>query len=192
MRSSFGAMAAVLIGLLSLACNSAPPPRPVTSENMRPKANERAIESVRYSSIPKPDGNAFKLADFDGKVLIVDLWATWCGPCREQAPQLAELSSRYRDQGLEVVGLSLDERSNQAGVADFIKTVGINYTVGYASNRVSGAFLTGTEDETGEAPIPQLFIFGRDGKLVEHLIGYRREHGIEYLKQIVTKQLAKT
>jgi thiol-disulfide isomerase/thioredoxin len=186
-------MTAVLIGLLSLACNSAAPPRPVTSgTGGQPKANQRAIESIRYSSIPKLDGNAFKLADFDGKVLIVDLWATWCGPCREQAPQLAELSSRYRDQGLEVVGLSLDEQSNQAGVAEFIKTVGINYTVGYASNRVSGAVLTGTEDETGDPPIPQLFIFGRDGKLVEHLIGYRSDHGLDYLAQIVTKQLAKT
>jgi hypothetical protein len=87
--------------------------------------------------------------------------------------------------------MSLNERKDQSEVLDFIKQAGMNYTVGYADDRLSAAFLSGTEDETGQPPIPQLFIFGKDGRLIEHLIGYRQDHGLPYLEQIVTEQLAR-
>ncbi len=176
------------------ACNYAAPPRPV-SANSKPRAAsiENAVEKVRNDVIPRPDGSSFKLADLSGKVVIVDFWATYCPPCREQVPQLAELNRRHKDKGgLEIVGLSLNEKKDEAEVLDFIQKVGMNYTVGYADDRFSRAFLRGTEDETGQPPIPQLFIFGRDGKLIEHLVGYRAEHGVEYLDRIVTEQLGRS
>lgn len=169
----------------SIACNHAPPPQPVSdvpatstrAANARPASarkaivNERGLSAVESVTIPQPKGEKFKLADLRGKVVVVDFWATWCPPCREQAPRLADLNKRYRERGLAVVGLTSDEPSDEDKVMSFVKQAGMNYEVGYADDSLSASFLAGTEDETGLPPIPQVFVFARDGRLVEHLIG---------------------
>ena len=181
--------------LLSLACQSAGPPQPVadasrTSSETRRRNTERTIKTASGLSIPKPDGGAFKLSDLHGKVVVVDFWATYCPPCVRQMPGLAELSKRYRDRGLEVVGLTLNERSDNSEVEGFLKRFAVDYTIGYADRRLSSAFLNGTEDETGAPPIPQLFVLARDGRLVEHLIGEDPERGLARLEQVINQQLS--
>ncbi|HEX4948142.1 MAG TPA: TlpA disulfide reductase family protein [Blastocatellia bacterium] len=150
---------------------------------------DSSIQSVNDLEMTQSDGKKFKFASLQGKVILVDVWATWCGPCREQTPKLAALQQKYRDKGLAVVGLSLDEKSDEAEVLKFMKEAGVNYTIVYASDKVSSAFLDGTEDETGSAPIPQLFVIGKDGRLVEHLVGNDPRHSIARLEEVIAAQL---
>ncbi len=167
------------------ACDSAAPPRPIDELTL----SERA-KMAGDVDIAKLDGGTFKLSDFQGKVLVVDFWATYCGPCVKQVPQLAELSRKYRDKGLAVVGITSDERSDQEKVVEFLKKAGADYTIGFDDPRLSSAFLKGTEDETGLPPIPQLFVISRDGRVVEHMIGDSPQRGIEYLERVVVEQLS--
>jgi cytochrome c biogenesis protein CcmG/thiol:disulfide interchange protein DsbE len=178
--------AILLIGAtLTAACDSAAPPRPIDGLTL----SERA-KIASEVEITKLDGGTFKLSDFQGKVLVVDFWATYCPPCVRQVPQLAELSRKYRDKGLEVVGLTSDEEADQEKVLEFLKKAGADYTIGYDDPRLSSAFLRGTENEDGTTPIPQLFVISRDGRVVEHMVGESPQRGIEYLEQVVSQQLS--
>jgi cytochrome c biogenesis protein CcmG/thiol:disulfide interchange protein DsbE len=184
--TSFYLIAPLLIAIaFTAACNSAAPPRPVEELSVAER-----VKSASSVDITKLDGETFKLADFQGKVLVLDFWATYCPPCVRQVPQLAELSKKYRDKGLEVVGLTSDEKADQEKVIEFLKKAGADYTIGYDDHRLSSAFLRGTEDETGAPPIPQLFVISRDGRIVEHLIGDSKQRGIDYLEGVVNQQLS--
>jgi thiol-disulfide isomerase/thioredoxin len=178
------------------ACDSAPPPRANGDSSAQraqkpvPARDQQAIESASNVQITKLDGGAFKLSDYRGKVLIVDFWATYCPPCVRQVPQLAQLSKKYRDKGLEVIGLTSDEEADQENVVKFLKGAGADYTVGYDNRWLSSAFLKGTENEDGTTPIPQLFVISRDGRVVEHMVGESPQRGIEDLEQVVSQQLS--
>jgi len=73
------------------------------------------------------EGKAVKFSDFSGKVIILDLWATWCPPCRQEIPAFIELQKQYEKKGLVIIGISLDR--TKAPVIQFAKKFGINYPV---------------------------------------------------------------
>jgi len=194
-------LSAILLTVATAAaCNSAAPPRaiddPANSLSAKraqkpiPSRDQQAIESASNVQITKLDGGAFKLSDFQGKVLVVDFWATYCPPCVRQVPRLAELSRKYRDKGLEVIGLTSDDKADQGQVVEFLKKAGADYTVGYDNQWLSSAFLKGTEDDTGQPPIPQLFVISREGRVVDHFIGEDPQRGIQDVEQSVIQQLS--
>ncbi len=181
----------LIASAFSIACNSAEAPRvAANAPKPIPPRDPNAIESASVVEINKLDGSSFKLSDYRGKVLVVDFWATYCPPCVRQVPQLAELSRKYRDKGVEVVGLTADDKADQEQVIAFLKKAGADYTVGYDNQWVSSAFLKNTENEMRVIPIPQLFVISRDGRIVEHLIGDTPGRGIEHVEQVVKEQLA--
>jgi len=183
----------------SFACNTAAPPRPIEGRagatqaarapRSIPMPDEEDVASALNVEIEKLDGSTFKLADFRGKILVVDFWQTNCAPCLKLLPEIAKLSKKYRDNGVEVVGLTSDEKSEQSNVVKFLKRAGADYIVGYDNRRVSSAFLKGTEDETGAPPIPQVFVLSREGRVIEHLIGDSPQRGSEYLERVIVDNL---
>jgi thiol-disulfide isomerase/thioredoxin len=133
------------------------------------KAAEQVKNSLPDFTIPTIDGRSIKLSDYAGKVLVVDFWATWCPPCRDETPHLARIARENGPRGVEVVGLHIDDRgkSSQQQIRDFAKTFGVPYTIGLATDEMFIAYL-GRDEDT----IPQTLVFGRDGKLKAHLVGY--------------------
>ena len=120
-------------------------------------------------NIPTIDGRTIRFSDYRGKVLVVDFWATWCPPCRQETPALIRIANQLGPRGVEVLGLHIDDRgrSSHDTIKEFIQQFGIPYTVGLATDDMFITYL-GREDDS----IPQTLVFARDGRLVAHLIGY--------------------
>jgi thiol-disulfide isomerase/thioredoxin len=109
-------------------------------------------------------GGTFILSSFKGKVIIVDFWATWCPPCRMEIPNFVELYSQYKDKGLEIVGVTLDEGGENV-VSEFRDKNKINYTLVLGNEKV-------TQDYGGIRGIPTTFIIDKKGNIVNKHIGY--------------------
>ncbi|MEK7829666.1 MAG: TlpA disulfide reductase family protein [Acidobacteriota bacterium] len=120
----------------------------------------------------------------EGKPVVLDVWATWCGPCRQEIPHLVELAEQHRKDGLIVIGLTTeDPKVHRERVKSFVKEYGMNYHVGFASEQLYLAFNGGS----AAMRIPQTFVFGKDGKLVKRLIGYNNQLGRQMLTAAVAE-----
>ena len=105
------------------------------------------------------DGEEVALADLRGDVVLLNTWATWCTPCKEEMPWLQTLSERYGDQGLHVVGVSIDRAGQDEAVRSFANDLGASFPIWRdSSNRFSRAFET-----TG---VPETLLLGRDGQVL--------------------------
>lgn len=142
--------------------NGQPQPQPQQLETVPPDAWNTEIKAV--------DGKSFRLSDFKDKVIVVDLWATWCGPCRLEVPHLVELQNEYGAKGVEVIGLTTEDPSTDAGkVRDFAKEFKINYKLGWSPREVSLALMN------GNASIPQTFVIAPGGRIVTRFRGFSNQ-----------------
>ena len=129
-------------------------------------------------------GDPIKLSNYQGKVFVVNLWATWCGPCRVEIPELVKLYKENRKRGLEVVGLSTENPEASAEkVRQFVQDFEINYRVGWATPEVAIALMQGRD------AIPQSFVIGRDGRVVKRFVGFNPATTPPLLKQAVEDAL---
>ena len=121
--------------------------------------------------LPNLEGKTIKLSDFKGKVVLLNFWATWCPPCREEIPDLVSLQKQHAAQGLVVLGVSMDQ-GGPAGVASFVKKFGINYPVVMGDAKTSEAY--------GSIQVlPTTFIIDRKGNIVDGLQGATDRAGFE-------------
>ncbi len=111
-------------------------------------------------ALPTVKGDTLKLSSLRGKVILLDFWASWCGPCRTSNRQLVKLYSRYKDKGFEILGVSLDENKKdwiKAISRDKIKWLQINDPGGWDAK---------TAIDWNISQIPTSFLVGRDGKII--------------------------
>ena len=109
----------------------------------------------------------FKFSDTKGSVVLVNLWATWCGPCREEMPELVKMQEKYRGKKFEIVGLDVDPEP-EGQVKKFVEKMGLNYKIGWAERDLVGEFI---KLGGGKQGIPQSFLINREGKLVAVFTG---------------------
>jgi peroxiredoxin len=122
-------------------------------------------------SLESLDGKTLRLSDLRGKAVLLNFWATWCGPCKIEMPWFVELQNQYASQGLQIVGVAMDDASKE-DIAKFAKDMGVNYPILIGKEAVG--------DEYGGVPaLPESFVIGRDGKIVDKILGLRGKAEIE-------------
>jgi len=117
------------------------------------------------------DGKNLSLSDLRGKAVLVNFWATWCGPCKIETPWLVEMQNQYGSAGLQVVGVAMDD-SGKDEIEKFAKDMGVNYPVLMGKEAVGDAY-------GGIPALPESFFVGRDGKIVDRIIGLKGRDEIE-------------
>lgn len=155
--------------LLCVGCNSvennetpvvSAPPK--TSLPM-PPANGKSLNNMGWQLA---DGQRNSFSQYNGSVLILDFYATWCEPCRRSIPELIGLQKRFKDEGLRIVGLNAGGPSDWPAVPAFAREFGIQYTLAVPDNDLVDLLFSGND------VIPQTFIFDRQGQLTQRIIGF--------------------
>jgi glutathione peroxidase-family protein len=145
-------------------------------------------QQIRDTSVKTLDGDSVKLSDYHNKVLVVNLWATWCGPCRQEMPELVRMSSEYKSRGLVVLGVATqyNEHRGQDFVKDFVRTNKINYKILWDDGTLAGPLV---QSVNGRGVIPQSFVISREGKILKHFSGFNSLSTPALMRQAVEDAL---
>jgi cytochrome c biogenesis protein CcmG, thiol:disulfide interchange protein DsbE len=136
---------------------------------------------------PAPDftltdinGKPLRLADYKGKVVLLDFWATWCAPCRSEIPKFVDWQKQYGPQGFQVIGISMDD--DDKPVPAFMQKFGINYPVAVGDAKLADQY-------GGVLGLPVNFVIGRDGQIYQKHVGLTENLGVieSEIKQLLEK-----
>jgi len=163
------AAVSVALALVLAGCSrpSSSPTGDLKSEGQRKPAPNFSLKDA--------DGNAVNLSDYRGKVVLVNFWATWCGPCEAEIPWFIEFEKKYKDQGFAVLGVSMDD-DGWKSVRPYVASHKINYRIMIGSELVSQQF--------GEIEsLPTSFVLDREGRIASNHIGLVDK--VDYQNEIV-------
>jgi len=115
-------------------------------------------------AVVSTDGKAVNLKDWAGHVIVIDFWATWCGPCRKELPELGALEKEYRDKGVKFLGIAV--QSKKPDVDKFVAANGIEFPMTLATPEL-------ITDFGGIQGVPTTFVFDKSGQVAAKFVGGR-------------------
>lgn len=203
MRKAFilillGAMFALSAAAQSGRRGITPPPPPPPERMSEPPIvlpTERASvapaeltvlpESVLKRQLKALDKGSFSLADFSGKVLVVNLWASWCGPCRREVPEYEKVRKQFAGRGVEFIGLTAeDPRTSSDRVKQFARDFNFGFRLGWADHETAAALMNGRN------AVPQTLVIAPDGRILSHWRGYSPGQGGNHLRETIESALS--
>jgi thiol-disulfide isomerase/thioredoxin len=160
------------------APNNAQPP--VISLNLPPELRDTKLQTL--------DGESLKLSDFADKVLVLNIWATWCGPCRLEMPELVKISNEYGSRGLVVLGLatSYNERNDPVHVKEYVRAQNVPYKIIWDDGTLAAPLV---QMVNAASVIPQSFVISRDGRIVKHFQGFNPYTTPQAMRQAIEDAL---
>lgn len=171
-RLSAAIATALLFGYMIAGCSSSP--RAVNAASVKPDKERKQAPDF---TLKDADGKVVHLADYKGKVVLLDFWATWCSPCKVEIPWFMDLQRRNKDRGFEVLGVAMDDEGWEV-VKPFIAKMGVNYRI-LAGNDAAAQMYGGVD------ALPTTFLIDRTGKIAAVHVGLASkkdfEDGVEQL-----------
>ena len=164
-------LSAVLFCALALGCFFAfrsSSTRTAKAESVRPASERKPAPEF---ALKDADGRTVRLSDYKGKVVLLNFWATWCGPCRMEVPWLIEMQRDNKDRGFEVLGVSMDDNGWE-DVKPFLAEMKINYRVMIGNDETA-------QDYGGVESLPTTFLIDRDGKIAVVHVGLTSKKDIQ-------------
>ena len=155
----------MLVFGLQMARKSKPDPSEAANKGMQGKA-------APDFELKALDGKTIHLSDYRGKAVLLNFWATWCQPCKIEMPWFAELQKQYGPEGLQVVGIAVDEDASTDDLAKFAGNLGVNYPILVGKESVEDLF-------GGVQFLPATLYINREGKIVDKVFGLKGRGEIE-------------
>ena len=151
-------------GIAALLWRSSRPADSRTASHSKAEIGFQTGQIAPDFELPALDGSRLRLSGLRGRPVLLNFWATWCAPCRVEMPWLVELDKQYRAQGVQIIGVSLDDSGSQAEVAKFAQEHGVQYPVVLGNAAVADAY-------GGVRFLPQSFFIDREGKVTISRLG---------------------
>jgi len=162
-------------------------PEPEISASGAPAAPSALLflpESLRERQIKALDKGSFRFADFEGRVVVINLWASWCGPCRREVPEYEKVRKAYAGRDVEFIGLTTeDPRTSSDRVNKFLRDVSFGFRLGWADHETARTLMNGMNS------IPQTLVLDAGGRVVNHWGGYSPGRSGDKLKQTIDHAL---
>ena len=141
-------------------------------------------DRVRDRRIRTLDDKTFRLADFQGKVLVINLWASWCGPCRKEIPEYESVRREYLSREVKFIGLTIeDPAASSSRVNKFVRETNFGFLLGWADEELADTLANGRRE------IPQTLVIASDGTILNHWAGYARGQSGNRLREAIENAL---
>jgi thiol-disulfide isomerase/thioredoxin len=194
--AAFAVNVAAQSGRRNVTLHPPPPPAPVIQEapvlepefRPRPSAELGTLpDSIFKRQLKSVDKGSFRLADFGGKVIVVNLWATWCGPCRREIPEYEKVRREFATRGVEFIGLTTeDPRTSSDRVQRFVRDSNFGFRLGWADRETALTLMN------GRSVIPQTLVIAPDGRILNHWRGYSPNQSGNRLREALEHALSES